>query len=73
MAIKLITPSRGQTTTEQILELIENHSEGMTIKELCYRLNRPVSMVNHCLKSLSGSKKIHAKYDTNNQQWIYHS
>jgi predicted transcriptional regulator len=73
LAIKLISPTQGQTTAEQILDLVKNYPEGITIRELGQKLNRPVSMLNYCLKSLLGSKKIKAKYDRTNQQWIYYS
>lgn len=58
MAIRIITPTPGPTTTELVLELIHNHPQGMTIGELQQQLNRPVSMLQICLKGLIADKLV---------------
>ncbi len=59
MAIIEITPdSRSLTTTDRLLESIYNHPDGITIKELAQILNRPVSMLQICLKVLIASRKV---------------
>jgi predicted transcriptional regulator len=45
------------------------YPQGITVQELSDRLNRPVSMLNLCLKSLVATKKVLAK--KNNNQWVY--
>ncbi len=62
MAIIEITPDLPHpTTTDRLLESIRNHPDGLTIKELSDILNRPVSMLQICLKILIASRKIAVK------------
>ncbi len=72
MAFTIIRPTPGPTTTQQIQELILTHPQGITVKKLSDRLNRPVSMVQYCLKSLLAVKVIKAKRSPHTQQWIYY-
>ncbi|WP_373542875.1 hypothetical protein [Chamaesiphon sp.] len=59
MAIVEITPNFPSiTTTDRLLELISQHPDGLTIKELADRLNRPVSMLQICLKNSIASQKV---------------
>ena len=58
MEIRILTPTPGKTTTERILELIQNHPQGLTIGELQQQLNRPVSMLQICLRGLIADKLI---------------
>lgn len=58
MAIYIIKPTPGLTTSERILELLREHPKGMTVREISQALNRPVSMVNICLRSLIISKQV---------------
>lgn len=58
IGIKIINPTPGPDTTEQILALIEANATGITIKEISKKLNRPVSMIQVCLKKLILSKHI---------------
>jgi DNA-binding transcriptional regulator YiaG len=46
------------TTTERLLELIHIYPNGLTIKELADSLNRPVSMVQICLKILIANRQV---------------
>ncbi|MGK7955352.1 MAG: winged helix-turn-helix transcriptional regulator [Crocosphaera sp.] len=71
MPFTIISSTPGPTTKERILELILTHPEGITVKTLSDRLNRPVSMVNYCLKDLKGAKFIQAKLNLENKQWVY--
>ncbi|MBE9168921.1 winged helix-turn-helix domain-containing protein [Pleurocapsales cyanobacterium LEGE 06147] len=61
MSIQIVKPTPGLTTTEKILELILAHPQGITVKEICCSLNRPVSMVQICLKRLQSSRQVYAK------------
>lgn len=59
MAIIEITPDLPSlTTTDRLLESIENHPDGLTIKQLADILNRPISMLQICLKILIASRKV---------------
>ncbi|MDB9426250.1 winged helix-turn-helix domain-containing protein [Microcystis aeruginosa CS-564/01] len=69
LAIKIISPTKGLNTSAQIFELMQFYPQGITVQELSQRLNRPVSMLNLCLRSLVASKKIVAK--KNHNQWVY--
>ena len=72
MPFTIISSTPGPTTKERILELVLTHPEGITVKILSERLNRPVSMINYCLKDLKGAKFIQAKLNVENQQWLYY-
>jgi DNA-binding XRE family transcriptional regulator len=62
LAIIEITPDfPSSTTTDRLLESIRNRPDGVTIKELADTLNRPVSMIQICLKILTASQKIAVK------------
>jgi predicted transcriptional regulator len=69
LAIKIISATKGLNTSEQIFEIMQVYPQGITVKELSDRLNRPVSMLNLCLKSLVASKKVLAR--KNDNQWVY--
>ncbi len=69
MAIIEITPDfPSSTTTDRLLDSIRNHPDGVTIKELSDTLNRPVSMLQICLKILIASRKVAVKRHKNGQQ-----
>jgi DNA-binding IclR family transcriptional regulator len=50
--IKIIQATPGLKTTERLLILLQNYPEGITMRKLSQQLNRPVSMLNICLKTL---------------------
>jgi DNA-binding transcriptional regulator YiaG len=52
-------------TIDRLLALLEVHTEGLTIKEIADILNRPVSMVQICLKSLTASRQVGVKIRDN--------
>jgi DNA-binding transcriptional regulator YiaG len=59
LAIIEITPDfSSPTTTDRLLESIRDRPDGLTIKELSDTLNRPISMLQICLKILIASKKV---------------
>jgi predicted transcriptional regulator len=59
LAIIEITPDfSSSTTADRLLDSIRDRPDGVTIKELSDTLNRPVSMLQICLKSLIASKKV---------------
>ncbi|MEL4895283.1 MarR family transcriptional regulator [Crocosphaera sp. Alani8] len=72
MSFTIISPTPGLTTKERILELILTHPEGITAKKLSDRLNRPISMINYCLKDLKEKKIIQGKLNSEDKQWIYY-
>ncbi|MBD2395807.1 winged helix-turn-helix domain-containing protein [Cyanobacterium aponinum FACHB-4101] len=56
--IKFIKSRGGLTTTERILQIIQENPKGLTLKSLKQEINRPVSMLNICLKTLIQTKQI---------------
>lgn len=58
IGIKIINATPGPTTSDLILEFIRKRTTGTTLKEICHSLNRPVSMVQVCLKNLISAKYI---------------
>jgi DNA-binding transcriptional regulator YiaG len=69
LAIIEITPHFPcPTTTDRVLESIDNHPDGLTIKELADRLNRPISMLHICLKILIASRKVAIERQNKEQQ-----
>ena len=66
--IELTPDFPGLTTTDRLLESIHNHPEGLTIRQLADRLNRPVSMLQICLKNLIASRKVAVRHQNNGQQ-----
>jgi DNA-binding transcriptional regulator YiaG len=62
LAIIEITPDYpSPTTTDRLLESIRIHPDGLTVKELSEGLNRPVSMVQICLKTLIANRQVVVK------------
>jgi len=69
LAIIEITPDfSSSTTTDRLLAAIRNRPDGVTIKELADTLNRPVSMLQICLKILIASQKVAIEQQKNGQQ-----
>lgn len=56
--INIISATPGLSTREQVLEIIQARKTGVTSKEICRLLNRPVSMIQVCLKDLIATKAI---------------
>lgn len=73
MSIRIIKSSPGNTTTEEILQLLFASPQGITAREICRALNRPVSMVQICLKALKSSRQVYAKTDNNARTIKYYS
>ncbi len=70
--IQIVKAPPGPTTTERVGELIQNYPEGTTVRELSHQLNRPVSMVQHCLKSLISSGQVYVRLSENGMQRVYY-
>ena len=69
--IKFIKARSGMSTNEMILKAIEQNPEGMTIKSISKQTNRPVSMLNICLRSLIKDKQVKVKLSDSKMQKIY--
>ncbi len=69
MAIIELTPDfPSLTTTDRLLESIHHHPEGLTIRQLADRLNRPISMIQICLNILIASRKVAIRQQNNGHQ-----
>ena len=69
---KIISATPGLTTQEEILKIIQEQSTGITTKQLSKVLNRPVSMLQVCLKQLIASKQIYSKKSQSSHSIIYY-
>ena len=56
--INIISATPGISTREQILQLIQTRTTGITIKEIGKLINRPISMIQVCLKDLIADRAI---------------
>jgi len=72
LAIKIIRSTPGPTTMDQVLDLVNLYPYGVTARELSEQLNRPISMINLCLKSLVNFQQVCHKFDADNHKWIYY-
>ena len=61
MSFTIIKARSGLTTNEKILKLLSNYPDGLTVKQLSDLLNRPISMIQTCLKLLVSAKKVVTK------------
>ncbi len=68
--IKFISSSGGRSTTEKLLEVINQNPDGSTIKQLSQSINRPVSMINIALKTLVSQKQVKVRLSNNRMQKI---
>lgn len=59
--INIIKATPGISTHDQILLIIQARNTGITIKEISKIVNRPVSMIQVCLKDLISAEKIFAR------------
>jgi DNA-binding transcriptional regulator YiaG len=66
--IEIIPNFPSSTTTDRLLETIDNYPNGLTIKELADILNRPISMIQICLKILIASQKVAIRRQSNGEQ-----
>ncbi|BAP18330.1 hypothetical protein [cyanobacterium endosymbiont of Epithemia turgida] len=48
------------------------HPQGITVEKLSNSLNRPISRVQSCLKSLLAVKVIQSKRLSDSKKWIYY-
>ncbi|MGK7894068.1 MAG: winged helix-turn-helix domain-containing protein [Xenococcus sp. (in: cyanobacteria)] len=70
--LKIISATPGLTTQEEILKIIQERTTGITTKQLSKILNRPVSMLQICLKRLITSKQIYSKKSRTSHSIIYY-
>ncbi len=70
--LKFIQARGGLTTTERILQIIQNNPRGLTMKSLSQETNRPISMLNICLRNLIKDKQVKVRLSNNRMQQIYH-
>ena len=59
-------------TREQILHIIQAKSTGITIKEISKQINRPISMIQVCLKELIADKVIFTRQNKVGVGLIYY-
>jgi predicted transcriptional regulator len=72
IGIKIISASPGPSTTEQILSMVQTQHTGITIRQLSNNINRPVSMIQVCLKELIATKKIYTRKNKTGVGLIYY-
>jgi predicted transcriptional regulator len=72
LSIQIVKPAPGLTTAEKILEIILANPQGITAKEIGRSLNRPISMVQICLKTLQSSRQIYAKKEPSGLSLVYY-
>ncbi len=70
--INIISATPGIGTHEQILQLIQTRTTGITIKELSRLVNRPISMIQICLKDLIARKAIFSRKNKAGVGLIYY-
>lgn len=70
--INIISATPGIGTHEEILQLIQTRSTGITIKEISRRINRPISMIQICLKDLIADKAIFSRKNRAGVGLIYY-
>ncbi len=70
--INIISASPGISTQEQIFQIIEARSTGITIKEMNKILNRPISMIQVHLKDLIATKAIFTRENKAGVGLIYY-
>jgi DNA-binding transcriptional regulator YiaG len=58
----------SSTTIDRLLDLIQDHPDGLTIKQLANLLNRPISMVQICLKTPIVSQRVTFRQQNNGQK-----
>ena len=70
--INIISATPGISTHEQILQLIQSRTTGITIKEISKLINRPISMIQVCLKDLIANKVIFTRKNRAGVGLIYY-
>ena len=70
--IKIISATPGLNTEEKLSQLIEERKTGITIKEMSQKVNRPVSMLQICLKQLISAKKVCVRKSKVSNNLIYY-
>ncbi|MDJ0688762.1 MAG: winged helix-turn-helix domain-containing protein [Xenococcaceae cyanobacterium MO_188.B32] len=72
MSIRIVTATPGLTTTQQVIQVIRDHPQGISAKEISRRLNRPISMIQICLKNLKSSRCIYTRTNKQNKHLMYY-
>lgn len=72
LTLKIIKARPGKNTTQKILDLIESRPKGITVREISNQLNRPISMVQICLKTLKSLKLVTSQKSQNKICLIYY-
>lgn|GEM_PF-2691843 len=73
MSIYIIETIPGRSTQERIFALLLEHPEGLSLLTMSQKLNRPVSMLNHCLKPLIATKDVYRKYNPQSKKYLYYA
>lgn len=61
--MKIIQARPGKNTSDRLLDLLRQNPKGLSPVRLSKILNRPVSMINICLKILLTSNKVFKSED----------
>lgn len=72
MPIQIIKSRPGPNTIEQIKTLVFDHPDGITLKQICKVLNRPVSMIQRCLKPLIASRQVYFMNSSDGMHLVYY-
>ncbi len=69
-SLEISTDLPHLTTTDRMLAAIEDRPDGITIKELSEILNRPISMVQICLKISIANRKVAVLYSKRGEKSV---
>jgi DNA-binding transcriptional regulator YiaG len=69
-SLEISSESIHLTTTDRMLATIDDRPEGITIKELAEILNRPISMVQICLKISIANRKVTTTYSKRGEKSV---
>ena len=70
--INIISAKPGIGTHEQILQLVRSRNTGIKIGEISKLINRPISMIQICLKDLIAEKAIFSRKNKAGVGLIYY-
>jgi hypothetical protein len=72
LTIQFIQATPGPRTDERILEFVRANPQGIAAKQISRQIDRPISMVQVCLKYLLSSGKVYCRIDKDGGQRVYY-